>query len=409
MKWEITKAHIILDDEVLNDAGIVINGNKIDSILKSTPDKENVLQVNLDGMFVFPGLIDAHDHLLGTYLPKVGDNKPYLNWLPWDNDLKASPIYAERQRLDAKQLYYLGAYRHLINGVTSVHDHIPHFVQANFVDLLPIRVLTNFTIAHSINSFSLPWGREVEEEYEEAVEKNIPFVTHCSEGFDAETKAALGVLHRRRVLGPHTVLIHGIAFSDEDIEIIAKTQTNVVWCPNSNLYMFNETTNIRGLLEAGVNVCLGTDSPMSGSVNMFEEFRTAKEFYREKYGEDIPDEVLYKMVSTNPASAFKVDDSLGDIAPGKNADFLILDGRYKNPYRSLIQGDLNDVRLVVIDGQPRYGDESMEPLFKELKVPIYPVTIDGERKIACQNIEKLFRSIQKAVGFEKKLDFLPII
>jgi len=133
MKWEIINAQLVLPDEVIPNAGLVINKNKIEAIVKKAPIKNDCLQVDLDGMLVFPGLIDAHDHLLGTYLPKVGDNRPYLNWLPWDNDLKASPVYAARQRLDAKQLYYLGAYRPLIHGVTAVQDHIPHFVQANYV------------------------------------------------------------------------------------------------------------------------------------------------------------------------------------------------------------------------------------------------------------------------------------
>ena len=81
---------------------------------------------------MLPGLIDCHDHLLGTYLPRVGDRKPYLNWLVWDNDLKASPIYAEMQQIESADLYLLGEYRHLISGVTSVQDHIPHFVQDMF-------------------------------------------------------------------------------------------------------------------------------------------------------------------------------------------------------------------------------------------------------------------------------------
>jgi len=172
--------------------------------------------------------------------------------------------------------------------------------------------------------------------------------------------------------------------------------------------MFNETTNIKGLLDAGVNVCLGTDSPMSGAVNMFDEFRTAKNFYRNKYGEDIPDSTLFDMVSKNPADALKVDDRIGSIGPGKEADLLVIEGQYDNPYRSLIQGSLNDVKLVTVDGQPRYADESMEPLFNELKSPMFPLKINGERKLASQNIDKLFKSVQDSLGFKKKLDFLPV-
>ena len=106
-----------------------------------------------------PGLINCHDHLLGTYSPRVGDRKPYLNWLIWDNDLKASPIYAERQQVESSDLYMLGGYRHLISGVTSVQDHIPHFVQDTFKKPVPIRMIDQFTLSsHSVGSFALPWG-----------------------------------------------------------------------------------------------------------------------------------------------------------------------------------------------------------------------------------------------------------
>ena len=41
---------------------------------------------------VLPGLINAHDHLIGTFQPRVGFG-PYLNWLQWDNDLKRSAVF----------------------------------------------------------------------------------------------------------------------------------------------------------------------------------------------------------------------------------------------------------------------------------------------------------------------------
>jgi cytosine/adenosine deaminase-related metal-dependent hydrolase len=49
---------------------------------------------------VYPGLINAHDHLQGNYLPPVGPKSGfYLTWLPWDNDLKGSATFTERSKL----------------------------------------------------------------------------------------------------------------------------------------------------------------------------------------------------------------------------------------------------------------------------------------------------------------------
>jgi len=86
-------------------------------------------------------------------------------------------------------------------------------------------------------------------------------VTHCSEGFDAETKNSVNVLAAKGALSEHTVLIHGIAFSNDDMKLLAKNRVNVVWCPASNLYMFETTARVKELREKSINVCLGTDSP----------------------------------------------------------------------------------------------------------------------------------------------------
>ena len=68
-------------------------------------------------------------------------------------------------------------------------------------------------------------------------------------------------------------LVHGLAFSKDDIDLIKKRNANVVWCADSNLYMYEKTTDIGYLLEKGVNVSIGTDSPMSGSLNILEEMK----------------------------------------------------------------------------------------------------------------------------------------
>ena len=94
MKWEITNACVVTPNEVMPSAKINIHNGFIESVANDNfLVNDDILQVNIDGMVVFPGLINSHDHLLGTYYPRIGDRKPYLNWLMWDNDLKASPYY----------------------------------------------------------------------------------------------------------------------------------------------------------------------------------------------------------------------------------------------------------------------------------------------------------------------------
>lgn len=398
---------ILTPDKQINKGAISIDGKKIKSLGKSGTSLQKGIQIDLNGLLIFPGLIDCHDHLLGTYLPRVGDRKPYLNWLVWDNDLKASPVYAERQQIESNDLYLMGGYRHLISGVTSVQDHIPHFVRDLFSEGVPVRLIDKYAMAHSIGSFALPWGDGVEKEHRKALDENLPFITHCSEGFDEETINAVNILKGHEALSKQTVLVHGIAFTDEDIVELAKNKVNVVWCPVSNLYMFETTARVKELQDAGVNVCLGTDSPMSGSVNIFEELYIAKSFYEKNYGEELPDKMLVDMLTTNASKAMCLPD-LGKLEEGKIADLLVIDGNSKDPYGSLVGMGFENIMLVVIDGQPRYADEIFIPLFEALEIPFQKVKVAGSKKIVAGDILGLLDRIRKSVGFHKELAYLPV-
>ncbi len=113
----------------------------------------------------------------------------------------------------------------------------------------------------------------------------------------------------------------------------------MVWCPASNLFMFNVTCKVRKLLEEGVNVAIGTDSTHTGSVNLLEEMRLARGTYRRLYGEDLPARRIAEMVTANPARAFRLQESTGSIAAGKLADLLVLRPRVADPYEALLQGE----------------------------------------------------------------------
>ena len=264
-KWAISGVTVLSSDEEIDNSSIIIEDKKIESVSKEVT--EDIVTVNIENGVLTPGLINAHDHLLGTYFPKVGKG-PYENWLPWDNDLKSSPVYQERQQIENKDLYLLGGYRNLISGVTTVSDHIPHFVGDPFYDSLPMKAIKKFALAHSIGPFPLAWGDDINIEYEKAVREDIPFITHISEGFDEETVNNIKTIDKLGGLGDHSVFVHGIAFSESDMDLIKERGASVAWCADSNMYMFNDTTDIKMLLDKGINVCIGTDSPIFSHITV---------------------------------------------------------------------------------------------------------------------------------------------
>lgn len=406
MKYAILGGTIVSPEFIIQGAAITVQN---DIITKIGPVEDKLdFQINLSPQdLVFPGLINGHDHLLGTYYPRIGSG-PYMNWLPWDNDLKSHDLYQERSLIPNSDLYMLGSYRNLVSGVTTVSDHMPHSVNEDLIDKMPIRVIRNYSLEHEVSSYDLRWGRGITTEHQEAIDKDIPFITHIEEGFDEEAMLGVPILNEMKVLDNHCVLIHGIAFSEEDIDLLAEKQANVVWCPTSNVYMFKETTNIRSLLKKGVNVSLGTDSPMSGGMNILEELQFAHTLYKDMYHEELDYKTLVNMVTVNPAKALKLKN-LGKIEIGYTADLLIIrDGNTQNPYQSLVNAWFDSIDMVIKDGVPVYGYPRSMDLFKKFSQHYQLLEINGKERVIFGKPMDLYKRIWNNVKYKKILPFLPV-
>jgi cytosine/adenosine deaminase-related metal-dependent hydrolase len=270
-----------------------------------------------------------------------------------------------------------------------------------------MKAIKDFTLAHCVASFALAWGEGIEIEYQKAVKNDLPFVTHCSEGFDDETVRDIQTLDKKGALGEHAVLVHGLAFSEKDMDLIKKKNANTVWCCDSNMFMYNDTTDIRMQLKKGINVSIGTDSPMSGGENLLYEMKFDKMIYKRFYNEDLPDKTILKMVTVNPAKAFRLKKN-GYVKKGYLADLVIFNDREKRPESSVVSAELRDVKLVVINGSPAYGDAEYRYLFERLDVEYQNVRVDGVDKLIIGDLVGLLQRISRAVGFKKEFPFLPV-
>ncbi len=364
-----------------------------------------------EGLFCYPALLNAHDHMRGNYLPRIGPTNGayYLNWSYWENDLRASAVVLEeRANIAVEQMYQLSSYKNLFSGVATVSDHFPHEFNEPFIPGLPIRVLRDYTLAHECSSFDLKWGDGIQIEHRRAVERDHPFITHLEEGFDPETQDGVGILARLGCLDEHDLLIHCIGFSDEDIRRVAAAGASVAWCPASNLFMFNVTCKVRKLLAEGVNVSIGTDSTHTGSVNLLEEMRLARATYRRMYGEDLEPRQIAAMVTANPARAFRLQERTGSIAEGKLADLLVLRPRVSDPYEALLEAQIEDIELLLLEGTPLLGAVEHEELFALRECPYTKVRVHGRAMCVKGDPAGLLAEVRRAVGFKKVLDYLPL-
>ena len=360
--------------------------------------------------FVYPSLINTHDHLQGNYRPAVGPKKGsfYLTWLPWDNDLKASKTFEERSKLNREELYALSGYKCLFSGVTTVNDHFPHELNSKILPTLPIRAIEEYCLAHESTSYDLKWGEGIEVEHSRAVKNNWPFITHLSEGFDNEAMYNLEALEKMNVLDENCLFVHCIGFSDNDIKKVAKAGASVSWCGFSNMFMFNATAKVRKMINAGINVTIGTDSSATGSANLLAEMKYDRELYRKLYGEELSAEKMFQMVTINAAKAFRMQDKIGTLDEGKLGDILVLKARNEDPYENLIDASMKDIELLILAGTPIYGEMRFIDIFDgKLPKDYTQIKVGSKAMFVKGDPVALYRKVRDKVGFKKKLDYLP--
>ncbi|GMO36329.1 MAG: amidohydrolase family protein [Termitinemataceae bacterium] len=414
MEYRLINGVVVSGDERPHGGSVCVKNDKIDPSVV-----EDAVTCDLEKQsYIYPALINTHDHLRGNYLPRCGPTggKFYLNWLPWDNDLKASPCYAERTKaLPIDDGYLLSAYKTMFSGIATTCDHFPHKFNIKILPKLPVRVVNDYALAHECCSFELKWGEDLASEYQYAVKKGVPFITHIAEGFDVESMNTLSKIDKIGILDNHALLVHCLAFSDADIKKTAKAGASISWCGASNVFMFNTTCKIRKFIIAGINVTIGTDSTHTGSENLLAEIKFDRELYRKMYGEDLSAKTIFDMVTKNSAKAFWLQDEVGTLNTGKKADILVVKGKHSDPYENLVEASMHDIELLIIAGKPVYGEERFISVFggSNGDLPDGYTMLKTGKKGNFRNMfvlgdpNALYSRIRGKLMFKKELSFLP--
>ncbi|MFQ6118090.1 MAG: amidohydrolase, partial [Candidatus Bipolaricaulia bacterium] len=152
---------------------------------------------------------------------------------------------------------------------------------------------------------------------------------------------------------------HCVHLSDKDLDILAEHDVQVAHNPTSNMKLGSGTAPIKGLLERGVNVALGTDGAASNNdLDLWEELRLAA--LLAKVGGDptaLPAPVALKLATVNGAGALGLSGA-GELREGAVADLIIvnLDRPHLIPQYNLVSNlvyaaHAGDVETVIINGE----------------------------------------------------------
>jgi 5-methylthioadenosine/S-adenosylhomocysteine deaminase len=161
------------------------------------------------------------------------------------------------------------------------------------------------------------------------------------------------------------VAAHCVTVDAEEIALLARHDVAVAHCPRSNALLGCGVAPLRELLDAGVRVGLGTDSPASTpSFDMFEEMRAAVLLARarQRRAAALSAKEALDLATLGAARALGLDDEVGTLAPGKRADLAVvsLAGSpyvpWEDPAAAIVFGGSPErVVLTLVDGDERYA------------------------------------------------------
>jgi cytosine/adenosine deaminase-related metal-dependent hydrolase len=332
-------------------------------------------QLRLDDHLVFPGLVNAHDHLHVNAVPPLARGRPFGNSYEWIEAFKAhfdDPGVRAALALPLPLRLRHGGLKNLLAGTTCVAHHDPwHAACAS--PGFPVEVLRDYGW-----SYAPGWpgyGPDLRGSFARTPEGH-PWIVHLAEGTDAIAQAELATLDAAGCLAPNSVLVHGVGLRDSDVERVIGRGAAVVWCPGSNHFLLGRTLYPHRLHDAG-RLALGTDSRLTGARDLLEEMRGVLE--RGELGAA----ALLELATRASARILRMPGR-GALSPGDCADLVVVADAGKDPALALPGLRRSQLRAVVRNGKPCIADRDLGEWFALAGVDTVPVLLDGVPKLLAR-------------------------
>jgi len=381
-----------------------VRDKKIAYIGPEAPQADFGVSYEGKNRLLLPGFVNAHSHLPMSLLRGYGENMSLQDWLnkrifPFENHLGPDDIYygtllgiAEMLRFGivsstdmyfggdsiAKAFVSAGVCCNMSVAVTCFDDSSyydsPKYQEAEklyrtYHGLDDGRVLLDLSL-HAEYTSTERVARELAEHtkrlglgmHVHLAETQAEYEA-CKKRHDGMTPTAY--LNSVGLLDTRTTAAHGIYLDDGDIDILRDKKVSVATCPKSNLKLASGVCGVKKLMDAGVNVALGTDSVASNNnLNMIEEIKTFALVHKGWHKDPVlitPAEALAAATVCGARAQGRGDSGL--IKEGYRANLTVLDTSpvYMRPAHNILNNLVyaacgTDVVMTIVDGKVLYAD-----------------------------------------------------
>jgi len=354
---------------VLEHHSIAVDEGRIAAIVPQEEARRTFqarTEIELDRHALIPGLVNAHTHSAMGLLRGIADDLPLMEWLQ-------QHIWPAEQKWVSEQFIHDGtqlAVAEMLRSGTTCFNDMYFFpeVTARVAAGAGMRVCAGLILVDFPTAYAggpdeyFAKGLALQDEYKHhplvrcafaphapytvsdtplrrvqvlADELDIPVHMHVhetavevSDSVQACGQRPLQRLQALGLLSPSLLAAHMTQLDDADRQLVADSGATVVHCPESNLKLASGFCEVQKLVDAGVNVALGTDGAASNNdLDMIGEMRTAALLAKAVHGDAsaLPACDVLRMATLNGARALGLGDDTGSLTPGKWADITAVD------------------------------------------------------------------------------------
>ncbi|MCL4310343.1 MAG: amidohydrolase [Actinomycetota bacterium] len=419
--------------EPIRDGAVAVQGDTIvrtgpaDGVVAAYPGAEIV---EFHHAILLPGFVNCHSHLEYAVFRGLIDNLDFGRWLLQFIDYQRR-LSAEDYAVSSR----LGVSECVSSGITTVADSMYSGTSIDAIKQAGVRAIV-YQEAFGMDDSRLPETMaslaaaidKLDEQQDELVDVGIfphstytvsahmfravaelarergkRFGSHLAESKDESVyiRSGSGVLamdlrekvgwenimrepfgvtpvkylQQWDVYGSDFIAVHCVRVSDRDVEILARSDVAIAHCPKSNAKLGCGIAPLPEFLKAGIRVGFGTDSPASSNImDMFGEMRTAIFLHRgvSRSAAALGADQCVQIATLGGARALGMDDRIGSLEAGKQADLIAVDMEYSHftpihdPCSALVYGaNQEDVFFAMVAGRTIYDKKVLLTMDEE--------------------------------------------